>query len=604
MQRSESMQSHHSDDEYMGLLLFSCSVRVPSEWDFDLFRNRDLQGDEAEQCVDDLLKRIFGEAIRDSGCEFALENFGQIFEGFLKPAGNSGYYQIGECDYGFPSELLQFPRELQDCRDQKAFNQVLNARTDSNRTYYREFILHANYSCPPIGEAKLESSNSAPQEYTRQYDAVKQLCWILACRRTQLFAPNFSLRVYNIFFPPIEMVSENHPERGYFGLPLLTLYRKPNSASFRQTLSFSFILVPESVKKLPGEDSSFRLESPRVVKAQEISELTSQTQQHFGYRVKNPPRYIGEGPLVQWLEAKNPFTIDGLFDELLVQICKLARGKGKSLDTASVHDSIQRSMQNSSVHYGSFIAFYPVPDGSRFPWDKWLEGKADQNLQQRLAEIATWHDSSNVSDYAKEVGLKGLLISNEVAKNLATTPVWLTFHNHRLKWLLDVLPISMEEYPRRSVKWMFAWMFHQCVALSALKEMSYAFYHEVETKDDLSSMLDTAEEFVNEFDELYDIDLDAPFYKAQYELIRKRAGLDEDCRNLKEKIDALREQTYIKAAHTLNILIVILMVVSAAVSVTVAFSNTSFGFAGSLILVGVAVVIGYYVIKGNHGVKM
>jgi len=76
--------------------------------------------------------------------------------------------------------------------------------------------------------------------------------------------------------------------------------------------------------------------------------------------------------------------------------------------------------------------------------------------------------------------------------------------------------------------------------------MIRGFHHELSKQADLETFLDVNREFVVDLEELYDLDIRAHKYKAQYEAMKALDGLERDHAQLKSEVEALGAQLLAK----------------------------------------------------------
>jgi hypothetical protein len=67
-----------------------------------------------------------------------------------------------------------------------------------------------------------------------------------------------------------------------------------------------------------------------------------------------------------------------------------------------------------------------------------------------------------------------------------------------------------------------------------------SFYHELEEPEELPQLLSVTRDIVDDFDEIYDLDVLWRDYRNVYDKCRHRLRLDEDYRQLREKAAAIR----------------------------------------------------------------
>jgi hypothetical protein len=105
------------------------------------------------------------------------------------------------------------------------------------------------------------------------------------------------------------------------------------------------------------------------------------------------------------------------------------------------------------------------------------------------------------------------------------------------------------------------------IGVSILDATIHSFYGEIASKQDAKTLVRIENDLVEDMDEFYDLEIRYLLFKEIYEALRSLAGIDQDFRMLKEKLNALKTNLLMLEQRRVNIYILVLAVVTAIVGI-------------------------------------
>ncbi len=287
-------------DSYNGILSITVTARVPSKWESSFFSGSAITN--SEQALTNLF---------ENNPELKLVQHSEFLE--CKEICNGKKFlsvneKTKECSYqtssidDFPSpKLFEFPQHPDpDPKKSKSggLDYILNARRGNQirgrgilRNFHRNEsqldngICHNEFVCVPMNcyvptncylpTAYDETGKLVTRrllgEFTSSYQVLAELLLMLGRRRSYVFSPDLSKRVFNVLLPPAVLsIPDSKAREGYLMIPILTFFGQPKGG-FRRTISLSMVLIPERME----------LGVPRILSIDEMSLLLS-TQDRFG----------------------------------------------------------------------------------------------------------------------------------------------------------------------------------------------------------------------------------------------------------------------------------------------------------------------------------
>lgn len=382
---------------------------------------------------------------------------------------------------------------------------------------------------------------------------------ILGYRRSELFSPDLYLRLFSVALPPGRLRSSRDEKSSFLIFPLLHLVRRTNGTGFRRLFSVSLILIPRTFTKTTEP-------RPRPLLSQEIDsirrELTSLT---------SPGSLMGsiilDGPLSEFLGSKTQMSLGELADSVLYEVHNSLFGSSEGSNARSLHGSpanLTRSRVESCVTDANVEVDWPMRDDSAFPWEDWLAGKEDPNLEKKLFELLRYGDSVSTSPHSTARGLRLRALSTNDEFGLDTDVLQLFDPQTSLRLMIQHQ--KYEGSTTTAVVWSsFGWYLFTNVTLASLKEVIRSYHAEMETQTGLASMLEVSREFLDTIDEFYDLDIRQHVLKLNYEKARHISGLDQDYRSLRESVSVLESEMAVDSTFKLNKLIFAFTIVNVSI---------------------------------------
>jgi hypothetical protein len=361
---------------------------------------------------------------------------------------------------------------------------------------------------------------------------------ILGSRKKTIFSNNFSSRVYNIVLPPIEGNFEFQENATL--VPIVTLTLRPNSKEFRKTISLSVIQVP-SIKK--GGEARRELDS-NGIRSQYFKDF------HFDDKYE----FLD-------LRLKQEWSIDQIVREFLNALIELfSRSEYKVRNWNSISELV--AIENQTTVIADCLLKKEIND--------YHTGRLTQIGEAKLQKIIRDVFATGEDDLHLALKIEKMDITEETkidARNLS-------LYYHRDNRTINVSSNSSEDFPRSSIKWLFAQTFYQVLGISVVRAMVKSFYREIENAGGSRSMVDIENSLIRDMEEFYDLDIISNAYKLKYNRLKTISGIEKEYLELKDKLTSLKTNQNLLQQQRESILLVILT----AEVILVTFFQTAKGF--------------------------
>lgn len=531
---------------YHGILTRTISYSIPKQYSGNtifefrssLFKNQPTH----DETTFDLLKCLETESCK-------LTNF-HSFDAELNPDGHSqkqkskkgeGRFMMNKYypkrskifDFGSPTE--SFHRE-----------DYVTTYLDKQKEFHRDFIILPNQ----WGNFENELREAA-------FDVLHTI----AIRRTSLFRHDFTSRLFNILLPPVLLNNPQDKSKFLIIFPCILLNKIPNKKCFRNTISITYIVC--SAKEVKGELVSDKqlLEKIYLIKNELIESY---------YSFKKPSNeFSSNGPLKSFLNIPDNTTISETIHLINAGILKKLLHLDKKPNDKKSHDSVHNILysQTRIANLASvfLLVDWKAPKGFTQPWEKWVV-KEDNIFDKILYKTISHSDfmkprSGNTSQFA--MNMRELNIGNTLGADMTG----MTIFNPREDMKIIIFPKYLENYPNLSlIRWM-AWQYYIDAALSSLRVLIDKFHTVLSHRTDLNFIIATLNEMVDEFVELYDLDLVNLFYRREYEKIRNLLGIDNDYTQLLTQFNSSKEDSSLREQRLVNKLLVGLTLATATISI-------------------------------------
>jgi hypothetical protein len=427
--------------------------------------------------------------------------------------------------------------EFSDDHGARELEEYLIVGGDAGAAYYNDFIVL------PDGSTRIGSG--AREDYKAAFD----LLLLCAYRRAALFKPEFSARLYYVCLPPARLQSHREQEHTYLGVPILSLYRKPRGLTLRKLLAVNLILVPV--------DKSYV--RPRTFGNEELQFMLRR--EYVGLQYPDGVELELDGELRTYLgpQCSACVSVHNLLESILLgAIDRLV------LEPKDRSDTLRRVF-SSSRHSRIASAYLVTPTATESEITAWNKG-AISPIEATLRTIVTLGGAVS-AEWQRSLDIRKLRLNDDYGfdSHLAI------FFNPETSCVSLLMSEEAERFPASSVKWALPWGVIGCTGLASLREMVSSFHHEIERNAGLESLFQVTSEFVEDFDEFYDLDLVMYNYKGWYQRLKVLDGSERDYAKLKEKMTALNEQLSMKAQVWLAVLNLILAVVAVLAAVFAIF---------------------------------
>ncbi|MDG7035350.1 MAG: hypothetical protein JRM78_03930 [Nitrososphaerota archaeon] len=398
------------------------------------------------------------------------------------------------------------------------------------------------------------------EKYAGDWKVAYDLLVILGIRRSGSFTPNLALRTFNLCLPIGRLKPRDAKKDDGEGMrkqlsrvstflvtPIITLNMKPGNSYFRRTISLSLVLVPV------GEEFT----TSRKVTAYEMAHLSDTEFE------------LQDSPLKEFLELLEPksgihpdcLTAAQLAQALIMMFYHKTRGSGADkidgVELEELFNQMSVSEHNIQVLLSPSLVNKDV--------ENFYRNSISPRLREELRSIVLprqyFYDGTG-EPFPDTVEFQRMVIADE-AKADATG---LDLFSRPGSNLIEFYYAQAEDFPRRSIKWGLPWAIYMNIGTSVLGAMIHSFYQEIESKERSAKTLISVENnFIDDIEEFYDLDIIAPNYKERYEKLRDLSGMDADFRALKEKLASLKTNVVLEDQGNQDQYLVLLAIVSAAV---------------------------------------
>jgi hypothetical protein len=540
---SESKDSHQVVPEYYFLGAITRSARVKSNC--PLF-DEDLLIDTNER-----LTRWWREAQQYS--ESSLQSIEQI-------ASNLG---LGtRIDFDEPNQPPGYSRYmLQYAKDALALNlgDIADSGEWDRNWKQRNLISHVLLS---LNRAPKEPSHnefailSKTGKYSSDLKVAYDLLLLLGIRRSVIFAPQMATRIFSVCLPvgrlaPRKADAQDNERTtafqsevsDYLVLPVITFDAKLGGTHLRKTFSITLVLVPVTKD----------FDKSRMVSAHELHhvyyetefELQDSSLKDFLQRnVQTNTKWIG--------------TATRLLDLIWKKVYALVQPR----DLQEQWHEVYNQLSTSGRAVGCILP----------PWldEAVIEGFYRNNLPDNvwaglraIADPAHHLADESRRAFPNIVELQSMLVIDKGKINSDS----LCFYNKQVGKFVELIPSKYESFPSGSIKWAFAWCLYMSIGVSILDATIHSFYSEIASRQDAKTLVRIENDLVEDMDEFYDLEIRYLLFKEIYEALRSLAGVDQDFRMLKEKLNALKTNLLMLEQRRVNSYILALAVVTAIVGI-------------------------------------
>ena len=417
---------------------------------------------------------------------------------------------------------------------------------DKQKEFHRDFIILPNQWGNFENELK---------------EAAFDVLHTIAIRRTSLFRHDFTSRLFNILLPPVLLNNPTDKSEFLTIFPCILLNKIPNKKYFRNTISITYIVC--SAKEVEDELVSDKqpLEKIYLIKNELMESY---------YSFKKPDnKFFSSGPLKSYLNIPDNTTISETVHNINEGILKKLLHLDKKPNDKKSHDSVNNILysQTRIANLASvfLLVDWKAPKGFTQPWEKWVT-KEDSIFDKILYRTISHSDFmkpryGNTSLFA--MNMRELNIGNTLGADMTG----MTLFNPREDMKIVIFPKYLENYPNLSlIRWM-AWQYYIDAALSSLRVLIDKFHTVLSHRTDLNFIIATLNEMVDEFVELYDLDLVNLFYRREYEKIRNLLGIDNDYTQLLTQFNSSKEDSSLREQRLVNKLLVGLTLATATIAI-------------------------------------
>ena len=339
-------------------------------------------------------------------------------------------------------------------------------------------------------------------------------------------------------------------------VPYLTFYRNPDHFTVRRTFTYGVFYVPDVAKPLAIDDCLKLLQSGSASGAGRWLDMATpfnidgDLKKYVGLNNNKPIPSLGD------LEEK---ILGNLLDRLLRKYVNKQKTKNKQQEDqnwARLKDSILDNQRMDSriwnVHLLADGLFACDPksliggDGSTTRGTQVPASSAVDKLLKEFYDLTsgdTDHDLFVCAEYDRP---NRVCMKSFYGKAKSASMCVLTLYDK-----------AYERFANESVLWLIPWWVFMTSGLSSVNLMIRSFHHELSKEGDIHAFLDISKEFVVDFIELYDLDIQvnrAKDYKTQYAKLKKLAGVELNYGRLKEEIQALGHQLEVRYSYRLTII--------------------------------------------------
>jgi hypothetical protein len=513
--------------EFKGLLQVTFSHRIPTNFTSTLFLERTSShkkefDSNTESRILTELKDLFSDDRRKPGFELrTLDELASELKIRKVDQYRSGSYVFDSYGYEFARHFLD---GVPSSEQEASLPYMINVYIDE-KEYPREFAI--------INSQRLS-------KFDHEFRTAFHLLCVLGYRRSELFTSDFHLRLLNIALPPGVVSINGNLANSYVVVPIMILHRLTRSAGFTRIVTINLVMIPRDMSRSEHGQT-------RKITSAEIESFRDEVTS-FSQEKREKMRLDVQGPLREYLALDAEVAFDELADMLLGTVyAQLTSNTGDPLSVAS-------SRAYSSLVAADLLVNWDLPAGEAFPWQDWLHGKPDRNLEEQAFEILRFSDSHSRSPHtvAGALDLHSLCTNDENGLDVDV----LQFYDPQKFLRLFLQHESYETALTKGLLWStLGWYLFTNVSVSLLREIVRTFHYEMESKQDLKSLLSVSHEFLDVIDDFYDLAVRQVVLKMNYEKVRHISGLDKDYKNLREAVQALESDMSLDSSYRLNKLV-------------------------------------------------
>jgi len=398
--------------------------------------------------------------------------------------------------------------------------------------------------------------------------AVFDILHMLAIRRAKLFRSGFASRVYNVLLPPVLLTDDCGPAFGYAVFPCLTLYRAPLKG-FRRTVSLTLLVCPLEIKQT-NDGTAHQIVS-RIAYLDELYGIKSDllltvvdpaaAAQRKQYRITSPAD--------AYIALPNECTLPELLRHVSkVVLHRMLLNKEVPANTTDtlVNSTLFLANQESRIATMSLIVDWKSPEGYTQPWERWVTAGQDSGFRNCLFRTLFYRDYLN-PEWSEASQHAVQLAKFNIGNTLGADMGGMTLYKPQEALKLVLYPDTREQYPDYSViRWM-TWQIYIDSAIASLRALLNRFNPILEERGDLRSIIAALDEMMDEFVDLYDLDIRDYFYRKEYEKLRELVQIDSDYAQLLARFSASKEDESLREQRLINKLVVSLTISTVTLTV-------------------------------------
>jgi hypothetical protein len=421
----------------------------------------------------------------------------------------------------------------------------IHAYVEGGDEYFRDFVL----------------TETRDSQYNDSMHAEDTLSHIMAFRRSGLFRNDFAKKIYNVTLPSIQLKNAVEIGRDILIIPHAIFYRTPILSSFRRTFSLSFVCVPVTISEGP-EIGDFHILS-RKAHLDEIYSISSSLRKPNNLQAQGAAlagQFSVSSLISDILELPNDVSdlrdvVGAASVGVLHWINQRGSGRWFSREIAKRPDRVSETAYLASLEsqFSSTLSLVELMSKSTAarPWEAWLKSNEDESIQDFVYKRLFYSDFVNPrSAYTTRgsVRLAEMLVGNR----LRTDMNGMTFVDPSNEAKLILYPAEREEFPNFSILRWLGFSLYQDSAIACLQEMIREFNREIDQADDTLAVLDGREGMLQNFGELYDLDIRYSLYRDEYQNVRNLLNLDKDYHRLHERFSSVKEEVTIREQRLFN----------------------------------------------------
>jgi hypothetical protein len=377
------------------------------------------------------------------------------------------------------------------------------------------------------------------------------LAFLLALRRSVIFASSLRERIYNIWLPPAVLTpnTQNNSWAGKVAVfPFVGLTRRPSSQAWRYVFTFNAIIAPTRcangetnrmltdaevgalVACLDGPSMNPIRRKRDLPTYQEVHSWRKYTSHLLGSDLSRSlaaPFGSSEGTLRNWFELL-------FFSVARRQLVGSATNHKRSYrEDRELADEVLRSIRTTSC------------------WSVLLD--APKNLKPARPRDPSPPDGSS---WHPKTGLGNLMAcfdhlavgpgrwfrptdADRIDQGRVGERSWMAWAHPVRRCIVTFYMSQAEDFPVRSRLNLFAVFGHMIASLMTAREILVKLGHDVELYRDSKEAAERYRKYVIELEEMFDLDIAWTLYRRMYRRLRKLRGLDDMYLNVRDRTSIL-----------------------------------------------------------------